>query len=121
MESFLREGQELLRITYQLNRPFWDKFFSKEYVKHLEDFQTSRENNPETIENVEISNDSTKVVTDRSSGSRQRRFRYHLRISGSNWEIHMQELECASCNGKGNMSIGVPCNRCNGAGWKILF
>jgi hypothetical protein len=121
MENFLCESKEIHRATRQLYRPFQDKFFSKEYVKHFEDFETNRENNPETIENVEVSDDSAKVIVVRLSGSKQRRFRYQLRISRSTWEIHMQEMECGSCNGKGYMSIGVPCNRCNGAGWIILF
>ena len=117
MQSYLEEKVELNRTQLQHSKMFHEKFFAKDYLRYFSDWCASKENNPETYVSAENSNDSAKVITIERSGKTQQRYRYHLHMSGTNWEIHRKEWECFACEGTGQKGNKV-CRLCNGVGWQ---
>jgi len=120
IESFLREKAETLRANQQTYQKIREKFFAKNKVEAHLKWREERDNNPECVSIIETTDNSTLFITSELINKRLWRHRYHVRLSGTNWEIHKEESECFLCKGTGKHS-DKPCHICQGVGWKDYF
>jgi hypothetical protein len=119
MESYLREKTEMLRSVRRQNQELLQKFLAQDLLNRHSEWDKSRDENPEFISDAEITDDSARIITTelmpKIPATKQLRYRYHLRISADNWEIHKKERECFMCHG--NQSNNS-CKFCGGDGWR---
>jgi hypothetical protein len=120
MERYLREKVEMQQFARKRSLSVYQKFFTEEYVNRVNDFQTFRAQNLETLVIAEVSDTSAKIITSGLDAKKQQRFRYHLELAGEAWKINGQERECFFCGGTGQQDRGT-CSHCEGKGWRELF
>jgi hypothetical protein len=116
MELFLREQAQVSAAARQLYRPFEERFYEPDYLALYLDRRAAREKHPETILSVEDCGDVAKAITT-GPGGVPRRYRYHLRRSGTSWRVSEREWECLGCAGTGKQGDST-CEICRGTGWK---
>lgn len=115
MQSFLREKAEMDHVNYERSLVLHGKFFAEEYVASLPRWHAKM--GPETFVGVEACDTCTHVFTAVTFAGQELRFRYLLKLSGSDWQICAKETGCMLCQGTGRKGSG-DCPLCRGAGWK---
>ncbi len=117
VESFLREKWEMDQADGERSIVLHQKFFTEEYVNRLPGWYAQV--GPESVVSVDASDTCASVITAKVLVGRQQRFRYLLKLSGTDWQIDGIEWECSVCHGTGRKGKGAAdCPICKGAGWK---
>lgn len=97
IEVFLRAQAEVSGASRELHHSLEARFFEPEYQALYSARRVAKNNSPERILSVEDAGGLAKVITSGPPSGIPKRYRYHLRRSGTTWQIFEWEWECACC------------------------
>ena len=117
IQRYLSEKASLSSLLYKTGAPFYQKYFTSDYLKYSADFRAKREANPEAFVSIEVGEQTARVITSEQFDSRQIRSRYNLCVSDGQWKMSNKEAECFACHGSGHRA-DKQCHVCEGKGWK---
>ena len=117
MDGFLRAQAEVSAASRELHHSLEARFFEPEYGALYSARRRARDNSPERVLSVEEAGAIAKVITSGRPGGHPNRYRYHLKRTGTTWQISEREWECLLCSGSGRQADS-PCEICHGTGWK---
>jgi hypothetical protein len=117
MREFFAASDEQEKREIASRAPFRSRFFAPgckwdSRPRRLEIIQS------ETVVNVDASNSNAVVITSSNSpfsndSNQSFQKRYRLKAVGDTWVIQSVEIQCFSCDGKGDES----CHSCHGTHW----
>lgn len=122
IERYLAERYELMRISIVKSAPFRQRYYSDAYLekRNREDDrqQTFWKLVPPLVTSVAENTDKATIKTIEPLGTETENRIYDLVRTGTGWKISRRGRECFLCHGAG-MDDYVPCDYCDGTGWKF--
>jgi hypothetical protein len=118
IESFLQEETKAGASARVPLSAVYNKYFGEPMTPFTERFLPT--DRVPVVENVEQSDNVTRVVVRAHLQKSDIRRYYRLAASGASWKIVGLDTECLACFGTGQFGTSS-CKKCNGKGWYVIF